>query len=80
MSKISAVITNPRFRQWLYTLLLAAVPLLIGYGIIDVNQAALWLAAGGAVLGLGTATGAVAKQRSNGTLPATPVEASPPGG
>jgi hypothetical protein len=69
MSKITDTITNPQFRQWLYTVLLFAVPLLIAYGIIDAVTAALWIALGGAVLGLGTATGAVAKQRASGVLP-----------
>jgi uncharacterized transporter YbjL len=79
MSKIADTITNPQVRQWCYGILTVAVPLLIGYGILDAVQAALWLALGGAVLGTGTATLAVASQRKNGTLPATP-EAPPPGG
>jgi hypothetical protein len=74
MSKIADTLANPRFRQWLYGVLLAAVPLLIIYGILDAEQAALWVGAGAAMLGLGTATGAVAKQRSNGTLNTNPGE------
>lgn len=80
MSKVLAVLSNPQFRQWVYGLLLAAVPLLMGYGIIDANQAALWLSAAGSVLGLGTATITVAKQRASGVLPAKPADATQSGG
>jgi NAD(P)H-dependent flavin oxidoreductase YrpB (nitropropane dioxygenase family) len=70
---------TPQVRQWLYVILTATVPLLMAYGILDAEKAALWLGMGGAVLGTGTAAIAVATQRKNGTLPATP-EAPPPGG
>jgi hypothetical protein len=43
-------------RAWLYRVLLAAVPLLILSGAIDASSAALWVALGASVLGLGTAT------------------------
>lgn len=46
---------NPRVRTWLYGILTCVVPLLIAYGVLDEATAALWVALGGAVLGLGTA-------------------------
>lgn len=46
---------TPRVRQWFYGVLTMAMPLLIGYGVLDNQQAALWVALAGAVLGLGTA-------------------------
>jgi len=51
-------------RQYLYNVLTLAVPLLIGYGIIDGQQAALWLGFGGAILGIGTAAVVLKKQRT----------------
>lgn len=72
MSKIADTITNPQVRQWLYGVMTVAVPILISIGVIDANQAALWLALGAAVLGTGTATVAVAAQRKSGVLPAPP--------
>lgn len=59
---------TPTVRQWLYGVLTVAVPLLIAYGVLDAERAALWVALGGAVLGLGTATA-----HTGGTYPA-PVE------
>ena len=50
-------------RQYLYNVLTVAVPVAIAYGIIDGVQAALWLALGGAVLGIGTAAAVLKKQR-----------------
>jgi hypothetical protein len=43
-------------RAWLYRILTAAVPLLIAYGAVEEQTATLWLALGGATLGLGLAT------------------------
>jgi hypothetical protein len=43
-------------RAWAYRVLLAAVPLLVGYGVLDENTAAAWLGVAAAVLGLGLAT------------------------
>lgn len=42
-------------RSYAYSVLLAAVPILIVYGILDEATAALWVGLAGAVLGLGTA-------------------------
>lgn len=44
------LITDPRIRQWVYGIALAALPLLIAYGIVDDQTAALWAAVVGAVL------------------------------
>jgi 2-methylisocitrate lyase-like PEP mutase family enzyme len=49
-------LTSERTRAYLYRVLLAAVPLLILSGAIDASSAALWVALGASVLGLGTAT------------------------
>lgn len=55
-------------RQYLYNVLTVAVPVAIAYGIIDANQAALWLALGGASLGIGTAAVVLRQQRNNDDL------------
>lgn len=59
----------PAVRQYLYSVLLATIPLLLVYGIIDGSAVALWVGLAGAVLGLGTATAAITSQRRDGTLP-----------
>lgn len=46
---------TPAVRRWLYLVLLTAVPLLIAYGAISDETAPLWIALGGAVLGMGVA-------------------------
>lgn len=46
---------TPKVRVWMYGVLTCAVPLLIAYGVLDEQTAALWVALGSAVLGLGTA-------------------------
>lgn len=47
---------NERTRAYIYAVLAATVPLLIGYGILTAEEAALWLGLAAAVLGLGLAT------------------------
>lgn len=47
---------SERVRAYIYAVLVALVPLCIGYGILTAEQAALWLGLAGAVLGLGLAT------------------------
>ncbi|MDO5618014.1 phage holin [Kocuria sp.] len=42
-------------RRWLYGILLAVVPLLVVYGILDETQAVAWVGVAAAVLGLGLA-------------------------
>lgn len=42
-------------RAWLYRVTTAVTPLLIAYGVVDGNRAALWMAAVSAALGTGTA-------------------------
>lgn len=51
-------------RQYLYNVLTVAVPLAIAYGVIDANQALLWLGLGAAVLGTGTAAVVLKVQRN----------------
>jgi hypothetical protein len=53
-------------RAYLYPVLLAVVGVLVGYGIIEQTQAALWIALGAALLGVP----AVERARSK----VTPVE------
>ncbi len=42
-------------RKWIYSISLAAMPLLVFYGVLEENAAPLWIAAIGAVLGNGLA-------------------------
>lgn len=35
---------TPRVRKWLYAICLAALPLLIAYGLVDAKVAPLWAA------------------------------------
>lgn len=41
-------------RAYIYRIAVAAVPLLVGYGVVAESQAALWLGLAGAALGFGT--------------------------
>lgn len=41
---------SPQLRQAIYTVLAAAVPLVVAYGLVTQDQAALWLALASAVL------------------------------
>lgn len=43
-------------RAWAYRVLVALVPILVGYGVLDENTAAAWLGVAAATLGLGLAT------------------------
>lgn len=42
-------------RRWVYSIGLAAIPLLVFYGVLEKEAAPLWIAAIGAVLGNGLA-------------------------
>lgn len=55
MQQLLTILANQRTRAWLYRVLLAVVPLLLAYGVLDERTLALWLGLGGAVLGIGTA-------------------------
>ncbi|WP_165215251.1 hypothetical protein [Schaalia sp. ZJ1691] len=46
---------TPQVRRWLYGILTALIPLLVVYGQVESDAAALWLALGASVLGTGTA-------------------------
>lgn len=46
---------TPQVRRWAYTVITAAVPLLVAYGILEDVTAPLWLALAASVLGTGTA-------------------------
>lgn len=39
-------------RQYIYGIMVAASPIAIARGIVDIHEAGLWLVLGGAVLGL----------------------------
>ena len=54
---------NERTRAYIYAVLVAAVPLLIGYGILTAEEGALWLGLAAAVLGLGLATANTSTKR-----------------
>lgn len=45
---------NEKTRAWIYRIAIAAVPLLVAYGLIQDSDAAMWLGVIGAVLGTGT--------------------------
>lgn len=45
-----------RLRAYLYPVLLAALPLLVAFGVITEDAAPLWAALVAALLGVGTAT------------------------
>lgn len=62
---------NAQQRQWIYGIVVAALPLLVVLKLINPADVPLWLALAGAVLGTGaagTAFVAVRKQRKDGTL------------
>jgi hypothetical protein len=46
---------NETTRAWLYRCLVAAVPVLIVYGVLDEATAAVWIGLAAAVLGVGLA-------------------------
>jgi uncharacterized membrane protein (Fun14 family) len=73
------LLISPKFRQWLYGVALMGVPILIVYGVVSVNDAALWLALAGAVLGQGTAFAALAQQRKAAAPAATSDSYTQPG-
>lgn len=62
------LLVSPKFRQWLYGVVLVAVPILIAYGVVSAEHAALWAALAAAVLGQGTAFTALAQQRRAGVI------------
>ena len=64
-----ANIFTPAVRQWIYGVLLVAVPGLILYGVVNAEQAAFWLAFGGAILGQGTALVSLTAQKALGVVP-----------
>lgn len=45
-------ITNPTVRAYIYGILVAAGAVALVYGLVNVEQLGVWLALGGAVLGL----------------------------
>lgn len=46
---------NEPTRAWIYRVLVAAVPVLIAYGVLDEATAAVWIGLAAAVLGVGLA-------------------------
>lgn len=47
------IIKNPEARRYMYVTLTAVAALLVGYGVLTVEQSGLWLSLGGAILGFG---------------------------
>lgn len=45
-------ITNIKVRQYIYGILVAAGAVALVYGLVNVQQLGVWLALGGAILGL----------------------------
>lgn len=45
-----AWLNNREVRKWLYGVSLAAIPLLVAYGIIEKDDAPLWIALAGSIL------------------------------
>ena len=43
---------NETTRKYIYGVMIAASPIAVAYGIVTIEQAGLWLAFGGALLGL----------------------------
>ena len=41
-----------KLRKWLYGIVLTASPLAVAYGIVEADKIGLWVAFGGAVLGV----------------------------
>jgi len=47
-------IPSPKIRRWLYGVGLASAPVLVAYGIIEVETIPLWIPLLGALLGVGS--------------------------
>lgn len=47
------IIADPATRRWLYGIAVAAVPVLVIYGVISESDAAVWIGLAGALLGSG---------------------------
>lgn len=46
------IITNPKFRAYIYGIFAAAGAVALVYGLVNAEQLGVWLALGGAALGL----------------------------
>ena len=57
---------TPSRRRWIYGIAIAALPLLIAYGVLDDSTAAVWAAVLGAVLVPGLALGHVTDAPEDG--------------
>ncbi|MBY4571260.1 hypothetical protein ACN95_14665 [Gordonia sihwensis] len=44
---------TPAVRQWIYLVLTALLPILVGYGVVAETDVSLWLALAAAILGAG---------------------------
>ena len=49
---MNQIISNPKVRAYIYGILVAAGAVALVYGLVNVEQLGVWLALGGAVLGL----------------------------
>ena len=53
-------VPNPAIRAWLYRIIAAAGPIVVFYGLMSADEAALWTGLGATILGTPTATLAAA--------------------
>ena len=54
---------TPQVRTWIYRVIIALVPLLIIYGVLDEQTAPLWIALAASILGTSTALAHTPKPR-----------------
>lgn len=54
---------TPQVRTWIYSVLLAAIPLLIVYGVLDEQTAPLWIALAAAILGQSMALAHIPREK-----------------
>lgn len=48
---VNKIISNPEIRKYIYRIGMALAAVLIGYGVLTIDEAGLWVALFGAVLG-----------------------------
>lgn len=60
------VILSAKKRKYAYSVMAAAAPLAIAYGIVTPDEAGLWLSLSGAVLGLGSSLALLNTPKADG--------------
>jgi hypothetical protein len=51
-SKDGSIIPSAKVRAYLYTIVTAASPIVVARGLLDASEVGLWVALGGAILGV----------------------------